>query len=223
MEDEEKRENNLLEEGLVAVTPDLLVEDLILAYKNLMFPWPIDGEDLIPWFSPLQRGVLRFENVHVSKSLEKLMKKNKFRVSFCQNFSEVMSLCAETKRKEQSGTWINKKIFEAYSELFKQKKAYSVEVWSPEGALVGGLYGVISKKYVSGESMFFLETGASKVALVSLVKRLESLGLSFIDTQMVTPLLKSFGGAEVSKNEFIKMTMESMILDELFFENLKKS
>lgn len=215
-------EESSFEEGLVAVTQDLLVEDLVLAYKNLIFPWPIEGEDLVPWFSPSERGILRFKDLHLSKSLEKLMKRKKYRVSFCQNFPEVMRLCCESSRKGQGGTWINEKILKAYKELFDKKKAYSVEVWNLEGVLVGGLYGVISDRYISGESMFFLETGASKVALVSLVKRLEGLGVSFIDTQMVTPLLESFGAVEVSKNEFIKLTMESIVLDENFFGNLQK-
>lgn len=213
-----------LEDDLVAVTPDLLVEDLILAYENHIFPWPIADEDVVPWFSPSERGILSFKDLHVSKSLEKLLKKKTFHLSFNQSFEEVISHCEKVKRKEGEGTWINDKIKTAYIELFKRKKAYSVEVWrrvnSVDSKLVGGLYGVISKQYVSGESMFFLESGASKVALVGLVKRLEDMGLSFIDTQMVTPLLESFGGTEVSKNEFKKMVESSIILDEKFFSEL---
>ncbi len=216
-----------LEDDLVAVTPDLLVEDLIIAYRNGIFPWPIDNEEnMVPWFAPQDRGVLEFKDFHIPRSLEKLLKKKRFKVSFCQNFEEVIELCEKTPRKGQLGTWINEEIKKTYTELFKMKKAYSVEVWkqinTSDRQLVGGLYGVISDKYVSGESMFFLESGASKVALVSLVKRLENFGLSFLDTQMVTPLLESFGGVEVPKNRFMKMIEEGIVLDKDFFDKLSQ-
>jgi len=210
------------EDDLIAVTNGIKVDELILAYKSLAFPWPIDGEDLTPWFSPDPRGLLEFKDLHISRSLDKFLKKQNFKVTFCQNFEGVLENCETVKRKYQEGTWISEDIKKAYKQLFELNKAYSVEVWQ-ESRLVGGLYGVISERYVSGESMFHLETGASKIALVSLVKRLEALGLSFLDTQMVTPLLKSFGGKEVSRNEFRKKVDQSIILDENFFIKLSGS
>lgn len=211
-----------LEDDLVAVTEELKVDDLIMAYESFIFPWPMEDQDVIPWFSPQMRGVLLFKDLHLSTSFRKLFKKSNFSVSFNQNFQDVIELCRQTPRKGQPGTWINDQIIETYIELFKRKKAYSVEVWSPEGLLVGGLYGVISKKYLSGESMFHLESGASKVALVALVQRLEDLGLSFIDTQMVTPLLQAFGGVELSKKRFIEEVSKGILLEEDFFTKLSQ-
>lgn len=208
------------EDDLVAVTDGVSVEDLVLAYKGLAFPWPIEGEAFTPWFSPDPRGLLNFKELHISKSLKKFLKNTNYKVTFCKNFDAVIEACAQAKRKDQEGTWINPDIVEAYKKLFKLKKAYSVEIWSYEKELIGGLYGVISDKYLSGESMFFLKSGASKLALVSLVKRLESLGLSFLDTQMVTPLLKSFGGEEVSKKEFRNIVERSTLLRDDFFDRL---
>lgn len=208
------------EDDLVAVTEGVSVEDLVLAYRGLTFPWPIEGEEFTPWFSPDPRGVLGFKKFHISKSLKKFLKHTNFTVTFNKNFEGVIEACAKAKRKDQEGTWINHDILNAYKELFKLKKAYSVEVWSYEKELVGGLYGVISDRYLSGESMFFLKTGASKLALVSLVERLEELGLSFLDTQMVTPLLKAFGGEEVSKKEFRKIVEKSTLLGGEFFDRL---
>lgn len=210
------------EEDLIAVTEGISTDDLILAYKGLAFPWPIEGERLTPWFSPDPRGVLDFEGLHTPRSLKKFLRKNTFTVTFCQSFDEVIDHCEKVKRKGQDGTWISTDVKEAYKKLFRLEKAYSVEVWE-RTRLVGGLYGVISERYLSGESMFHLEAGASKVALVALVKRLEKMGLSFLDTQMVTPLLKSFGGAEVSKNEFRKKVDQSTILDKDFFTKLSGS
>jgi len=209
------------EEDLIAVTDGISADDLVLAYKGLAFPWPIEGEPLTPWFSPNPRGILEFQNLHVSRSFEKFLKKTEFRLSFCKDFDAVIEHCETVKRKDQEGTWISEDIKRAYKKLFSLKKAYSVEVWSGVD-MVGGLYGVISDQYVSGESMFHLESGASKFALVGLVKRLEKLGLSFLDTQMVTPLVKSFGGTELAKNEFRKKVEQSIILDRDFFDQLSK-
>lgn len=206
-------------EDIIAVTPSVSVEDLVKAYDACVFPWPLDGEPFIPWVSPDPRGVLEFSSFHVSRSALKEFKKRDFTVSFCQSFEEVINNCAQTPRKGQDGTWITQDIVRAYCDLFDQKRAYSVEVYS-EGNLVGGLYGVIAGRYVSGESMFFLESGASKFALFALVSRLKSLGLSWIDTQMVTPLLSSFGGAEMPKKRFVELVSLSKILDRSFFERL---
>lgn len=210
------------EDDLIAVTDGINTDDLILAYKGLAFPWPIDGEPMTPWFSPDPRGILEFKDFHISRSLAKLIRKTKFTVTFCQNFDDVIDRCEKAVRKEQEGTWISDNIKHAYKELFKLNKAYSVEVWD-SSRLVGGMYGVISERYLSGESMFYLESGASKIAIVNLVKRLEKMGLSFLDTQMVTPLLDSFGGKELSKNEFRKKVDQSIILDENFFKELARS
>lgn len=208
------------EDDLVAVTDGVTTDNLILAYNGFTFPWPIDGEDFTPWFSPDPRGILEFKNFHISKSLKKFLKNTNLTVTFCKDFDAVIEACAKVKRKDQEGTWINSDILPSYKKLFKLKKAYSVEVWSYEKELVGGLYGVISDRYLSGESMFFLKTGASKLALVSLVERLEKLGLSFLDTQMVTPLLASFGGEEVSKKEFRNIVEKSTLLGDDFFDLL---
>ena len=131
-------------------------------------------------------------------------------VTFCKAFSEVINQCSSIKRKNQSGTWINREIINVYIELFKKQRAYSVEVWSNQ-ELVGGLYGVLTDKYVSGESMFFKESGASKLALYALIVKLKSLGLSYIDTQMVTPVVQTFGGVKISKEEFDKLLLSGKI------------
>lgn len=201
-------------DDLFSVTNTITVEDLIKAYEIGVFPWPHeDVPEMIPWFSPRKRGVLFFDQFHVSKSNKKLIKKKNFKVTFCKAFDEVIKNCASVKRKDDSGTWINDCIIKSYVELFKQKKAYSVEVWSPYEKLIGGMYGVISKTYVSGESMFFFESGASKFALISLVEKLKSLGLSYLDTQMVSPLVQTFGGVEIAREDFVKMIISGRIID----------
>lgn len=211
-------------DDLFSVTKSITTDDLVKAYEIGIFPWPHeDVPNLIPWFSPRKRGVLFFDQFHISKSNKKNFKKKNFNVTFCKAFEEVIKNCALVKRKGEQGTWINENIIEAYIKLFNQKKAYSVEVWSPHNKLIGGMYGVISKKYLSGESMFFFESGASKFALVSLVDKLKSLGLSYLDTQMVSPLVQTFGGVEIPREDFVKMIIGGKIIDSAdkpFFEEL---
>ncbi len=199
-----------MDKDLFAVTDTLEVEDLIRAYDIGVFPWPVEESALTPWFKPEKRGVLFFDHLHISQSFKKFLKSTELKVSFCQNFDDVIENCSTVKRKEQSGTWINTTIIEAYKKLYALKRAYSVEVWNKKD-LVGGLYGVLTDRCVSGESMFFKESGASKLALYTLIVRLKRLGLSFIDTQMVTPLVKSFGGENISKQDFDKLLLSVKI------------
>ncbi len=207
------------ESDLLAVTSSITESDIINAYEAGIFPWPFEEENLIPWCSPDPRGILDFKDFHISKSNLKTFKKQDFQVTFCSAFDDVMNFCAEVPRKNQSGTWITEEIKNSYSKLFKLKKAYSVEVYK-EKNLVGGMYGVISSTYLSGESMFHLETGASKFALTKLIEKLITLNVSWIDTQMVTPLVASFGGKEITKKDFLSRLEKGKILESNFFERL---
>lgn len=121
-------------------------------------------------------------------------------------FDEVMRACAAQVREGQAGTWIQEEMLEAYSDLFKLGEALSVEVWEKD-RLIGGAYGVLMKcpagRYFSGESMFHHETGASKVALNHLVRSLSQMNFAWMDTQMVTPVVESFGGKYITRDEFL--------------------
>ncbi len=195
---------NADEHGLLAIGGDLEVDSLLLAYTQGIFPWPINAEYPLAWFSPNPRGILYTEKLHISKSLRKFLKKEKYSVTFNRQFEAVIKNCAIVKRNDQSGTWITNEIIEAYIELHKNGFAYSVEVINHAGKLVGGLYGVNINKYFSGESMFHLEENASKVALISLVKKLIEMKIPYLDTQMVTPVVESLGGEEISREIFLK-------------------
>lgn len=196
------------EDGLVAVGGDLEVDTLLEAYKRGIFPWPLSTYPLnvdLPntWFSPDPRGLLVFENLHVSKSFIKFLKKSPFTVTFNRAFSEVINQCAEMPRKDQPGTWITPEIINGYINLFNEGYAYSVEVWNEE-KLVGGMYGVVIGHFVSGESMFTLEDNAGKAALYTLVHQLKEKGINWLDTQMVTEVVKQFGGRYYPRPIFIK-------------------
>ena len=197
------------EDGLVAVGGDFEVDTLKAAYKQGIFPWPLSSYPAnvnLPhtWFAPNPRGILEIEKLHVSKSFVKFLKKVPFTVTFNQAFNEVIRSCSTAVRKDQPGTWITPDIITGYNNLFDEGFAYSVEVWN--GAdLVGGLYGVSLGDFISGESMFTLEDNAGKVGLYTLLMHLDSKGIGWMDTQMVTEVVRQFGGRYISRPGFMTL------------------
>ena len=136
--------NKADEHGLLAVGGDLSTDRLLLAYKNGIFPWYEEGQPIL-WYSPNPRMVLLFDQIKISKSMKQVLRKNKFTISVNTCFKEVITKCAQQKRKNQAGTWITNDMIQAYTKLHEMGYALSVEVWS-EQKLVGGLYGVNLKK-----------------------------------------------------------------------------
>lgn len=206
------------EDGLVAIGGDLEVDTLITAYQSGIFPWPVSIDLPLAWFSPDPRGILELEELHLSKSFLKFLKKNPYQVSFNQAFDEVINQCARTQRKNQPSTWITPDIISGYEKLFKNELAYSVEVWRDK-ELVGGLYGVSMGNFISGESMFTKEDNASKYALYALLMRLKDKGIPFLDTQMVTSVVEGFGGKYISREEFLERIKDkdwSLKRDQIF-------
>jgi leucyl/phenylalanyl-tRNA--protein transferase len=200
------------EHGLVAVGGDLEIDTLLSAYRQGIFPWPVNMDDKninlpMTWFSPDPRGVLDFKNLHLSRSFKKFLKHTPLKVTFNKNFSGVIDQCAKTLRRDHPVTWISPKIRDSYTKLFDAGYAYSVEVWDEE-ILVAGIYGVAIGSFISGESMFTHTDNASKQGLYYLVRHLESKGLSWIDTQMVTTVVEQFGGRYISRREFLNRLKE---------------
>jgi leucyl/phenylalanyl-tRNA--protein transferase len=189
------------EHGLLAIGGDFEIESLVLAYSQGIFPWPINEQYPLAWFSPDPRGVLKYQDLHLSKSLIKFLKKSPYTVTFSKDFRAVIMNCANVPRKDNAGTWITRELMEAYIELHNKNLAYSVEVYEHE-KLVGGLYGVWMNNFVSAESMFHLEDNTSKLAIVFLMEYLHEQGIDWVDTQMLTPVVEQMGGSYISRNEF---------------------
>lgn len=190
-------------EDVIVVGGVMTPENLIESYKLGIFPWPHEGYPLL-WFCPEERGILDFNELHVSSSLKKWIKKNSpnITVTMNQDFPRVIKECRKQKRAGQNGSWINGAIEKNYTELQKRGYALSVECWQAD-ELISGIYGVKSETYFSCESMFFKVPNASKFAFVKLVEYLQSLGLTWMDLQMVTDVSGSFGGKYISKDEFL--------------------
>ncbi|MFN9809809.1 MAG: leucyl/phenylalanyl-tRNA--protein transferase [Deltaproteobacteria bacterium] len=188
-------------EGVVAVGGDFKPERLLLAYSQGIFPWPTEGMPLL-WFSPDPRFVLRPREVHVGRSLGKVLRRDGFEVRFDTAFEAVIRACGLAPRPGQDGTWIQEDLIEGYLELHRLGYAHSVEAWRG-GALVGGLYGVSLGSCFFGESMFAAAPDASKVAFVTLLAHLERWGIGLVDCQVKTAHLARFGGREVSRRDFL--------------------
>ena len=186
--------------GLLAAGGDLTPERLLAAYREGVFPW-FGDEDPILWWSPDPRMVLYTNEVHVSRSLNKVIKTNRFRVTLDQAFREVIKGCAAARR-DNEGTWITQAMEEAYVRLAELGHAHSVEAWEGD-TLVGGLYGVALGRMFFGESMFTRVTDASKVSLVTLARQLERWTMPLIDCQMSTPHLASLGARDVPRTDFL--------------------
>jgi leucyl/phenylalanyl-tRNA--protein transferase len=191
-----------LTEGIVDLSDDLRVERLLEAYSFGIFPWPHEELPTL-WYSPEERGILEFADLHVPRSLRKFIEKSSWKVSFNRDFRAVIEACAVAPRPGQNGTWITGKLLQAYVDFHRAGYAQSVEVWDGR-RLVGGMYGVYVGGLFSGESMFFHEDNASKVALLHLIEFLGRQGLTWMDIQMVTPALQAFGGKYIPRREFLR-------------------
>ncbi|HET8736116.1 MAG TPA: leucyl/phenylalanyl-tRNA--protein transferase [Pricia sp.] len=190
-------------EGLLAVGGDLSPERLLLAYRSGIFPWFNDGSPIL-WWSPDPRMVLFPKNIQVSKSMRKVLRDNRFRLTRDTCFERVIQHCAQIKRKGQAGTWISDAMKEAYIELHKRGHARSYEVWEEE-TLVGGLYGIDLGHVFCGESMFNKASNASKYAFIQLARELEAKNYALIDCQVYNEHLESMGAEEIARKEFMRL------------------
>jgi leucyl/phenylalanyl-tRNA---protein transferase len=190
-------------EGLVACGGDLNPRRILSAYAQGIFPWPYDSQTPLLWFSPDPRMVLRPEDLHVSKSLQKIIGRRTFDVRFDTAFEQVITFCATVRRPGQRGTWITDAMIRAYIQLHEMGFAHSAEAWR-EGTLAGGLYGVSLGAVFFGESMFTRQPNASKVAFVHLVRRLQAWDFHLVDCQVYTGHLAHFGATPSPRAEFLK-------------------
>ncbi len=189
-------------DGLLCVGGDLEVDTLYAAYSQGIFPWPQEGLPLL-WFSPWERGVLDFKDVHWPRRFLRDLRKSEFEVTFNQAFASVIHECAKQPRVHEQGTWILPEMQFAYEKFHEAGYAHSIECWK-DGVLVGGMYGVYVEGVFSGESMFHRASGASKMCLYRAIEKLRESGIEWIDIQMVTPVLETFGGKYISRDEYLE-------------------
>ena len=197
-------------EGLLALGGDLEISSLLLAYSQGIFPWPISSEYPLAWFSPDPRGMLFYRDLHISKGLKKILAKNDFHIKVDHNFQLVIQKCASAIRNDSaSGTWITPELMAAYINLHNAGFAHSIEAYDKDNNLAGGMYGVFLRGSFSGESMFYEQDNASKACLVWAMNFLNTHGIPWMDTQMVSPVVRALGGQEVQREKFIHLLKQA--------------
>jgi leucyl/phenylalanyl-tRNA--protein transferase len=190
------REPHPDDDDLIGIGADLEPGTVLAAYRTGLFPMHV-GKRQLGWWSPNPRGILPLDGMHVSRSLRQACHRYEIRVNTA--FADVMRLCATTRTE---GNWINGPIIASYSRLHQLGWAHSIEVWSADNRLVGGLYGVAIGGLFAGESMFHLERDTSKVALVALVEILRSGGSTLLDVQWQTEHLATLGVIAIPRPEY---------------------
>lgn len=189
--------------GLLAAGGDLSSERLISAYRRGVFPWYSEGEPIL-WWAPDPRNILLPDELRVSRSLRKRLRRNDYQVSIDRAFGDVIRGCA-APRDDQDGTWIDAAMTAAYERLNRSGIAHSVECWDGD-TLAGGLYGIALGGVFFGESMFSRRTDASKVALAFLCAQ----GFQLIDCQVANPHLNSLGAREVPRETFERWLTQAL-------------
>lgn len=195
-------------DGLLAAGGDLSIESLITAYSSGIFPW-YDNRSPILWWSPDPRLVLLPRQFKLSASLKQRIRSGIYAVIADHDFEGVIRHCAAVERNGQAGTWITEEMIRAYIHLHHAGFAHSFETYFQD-KLVGGLYGVSLGRAFFGESMFYLQRDASKVALYALVQWSIRNDFKFIDAQQSTAHLKSLGAAEIPREDFLNLLQQAL-------------
>ncbi|MEM8942043.1 MAG: leucyl/phenylalanyl-tRNA--protein transferase [Pseudomonadota bacterium] len=185
--------------GLLAIGGSLTQDTLLRAYQRGIFPWFEEPQPVL-WWTPDPRAVLFVDELHLSRSLKKTMRRECYRLTFDEAFPRVLDACAEP-RMGQGGTWIGTEMRRAYIGLHKAGWAHSVEVWEDE-SLIGGLYGVCLANSFFGESMFSRRSNASKIAMAALIVTLGGKGVDMVDCQVESEHLSSLGARLIPRDQF---------------------
>ncbi|MBI3208767.1 MAG: leucyl/phenylalanyl-tRNA--protein transferase [Candidatus Solibacter usitatus] len=189
---------------IVRTSRGLDAQAVLDGYRRGEFPMGYPGRRLITWHHPAVRAILPLDALHISRSLQRKLRAGAFRISFDEDFSAVMTNCAN-----RPSTWITPEIFRVYLQLHHLGHAHSVEVWV-DGRLAGGIYGVHIGEAFFAESMFHTVTDMSKVALVKLVQRLLEQRFRLLEVQYLTSHLSQFGVIEIPDEEYRPLLVEAV-------------
>ncbi len=187
-------------DGLLCLGGDLSTNTLLTAYRLGIFPWYNTGEPIL-WWSPSERMVLFPDEIHISRSLAKSLKKHRIECHWNRHFDHVIQRCAQIKRKDQ-GTWIHPEMVAAYQALFAAGHAFCVEVFV-DGQEAGGLYGVVTENALCGESMYSVLPNGSKYALIHVCQWIHAHGLKLLDCQLHNPHLENMGARLIPRDQFL--------------------
>ena len=193
------------ETEIVGVGADLEPGTLLAAYRGGLFPMRVGRGGPVAWWSPDPRGILPLDAFHESRSLGR--SRRRFVITVDTTFDEVMRACAEPSRPHG---WIDDDFVDAYTALHRLGWAHSIEAWTAEGALAGGVYGVAIGGLFAAESMFHRVTDAGKAALAALVELLREGDAALLDVQWTTPHLSSLGAVDVPRAKYLELVADAV-------------
>lgn len=186
--------------GFVGIARDLSVPTLVEAYRRGFFTCGHFGP--LKWVSPERRCVLNFADLHIGKDVRRLMRQDRYRITFDRAFDQVIAACANRRTRFWHLTWITPHIMHAYAALHEAGYAHSYEAWNADGELVGGGYGVAIGGVFFGESQFYRERNASKVATVMLIWHLARWGFLLADAKTTATAMRDLGFREIMRDRF---------------------
>lgn len=191
------------EEGLLLIGGRVTADRVIEAYRKGIFPW-YNNDSLPLWWSPDPRFVLFPSELHISRSMKKLLTKSPFTFAVNEAFQQIIENCASVKRADQDGTWITEEMAEVYTHLHQKGYAHSAETWLDD-QLVGGMYGIKLGNVFFGESMFSTVSNASKFAFILFVQKLQNSGVMLMDCQVHTQHVESLGGRLIDRADYLAL------------------
>lgn len=208
----------MIRQGYLQITPAksgyIDPEIALEGYRRGLFPMGSsrDHNDYA-WFTHVPRGILPLNNLHISKSLQKVLRKQTFDVTCDHAFENVLHACAVGRDGDpDAATWISDPIKNLFLDFHHEGHAHSIECWKG-GELVGGLYGLHIHGAFFGESMFSVEANASKVALVYLVSHLKAQNFTLLDTQQTTPHTESMGAIDIEELDYLMLLQNAVTQD----------
>jgi leucyl/phenylalanyl-tRNA--protein transferase len=207
------------EDGLLGFGGELTPEWLLDAYGHGIFPWPIDEQTPVAWWSPDPRAIIELDQFHVSRRLRRTLRSGRFEVTCDRDFEGVIRGCA-TAGDRVGQTWITPAMIEAFIRMFELGHAHSVETWH-EGRLVGGTYGMAIGGLFAAESKFYAVRDASKVALAHLVSHLKSRGYALFDIQQLTPHTARLGAIEIPRKRYLARLADALVLPVTFGDQIE--
>lgn len=188
--------------GLLAVGGKVTPDSLLSAFRRGVFAFS-EANQPTKWWAPQVRMVLYPEEMHIEKTIKRLIRNDRFSISFDQSFSEVVEACSRP-RSNAPESWLLP-LIEVYNALHRRGQAFSVEAWDKEGHLAGGVFGLVSGRLLSVESMFTRVSHASKIALAHLCAHLRHWDYPLIDMQIPTPHLASLGCRPIPRDEYMEI------------------
>lgn len=211
------------EDGLVLVGGELAPDLVLAAYRQGIFPWPVEAESgsILAWWSPDPRAILEPDGLKCNRRLLRRIRSEKYRVTCDQAFAQVMQCCAEP-RDNEPGTWITPEMLAVYGDLHRSGFAHSVETWLDD-RLVGGIYGIALGGFFAGESMFYRERDASKIAVAYLIGHLHAQGYTLIDLQEINAHTRTLGATTLPRSLFLKRLATALSRPTQFGDQLSVS